>query len=124
MWGMTPRRGIAALLLLASLTACSSGGKADPTSSPTAAATTTVATGPQAFLADISRSGFGMKDTHDPAFVNVGNTACQGLADGVSYGQQVQAFTESDAKPTAAQAETLVRSAVRNLCPEYQAMLP
>jgi hypothetical protein len=127
---MTPRTKALGLAVTMSagllLSACGSGGKADPTPSPTAAATTTVTTvtGPQAFLADVAATGFGEKDASDPAFLTVGNTACQGLSDGVSYGQQVQAFVESDAKPTQAQAEALVRSAVANLCPEYQAMLP
>lgn len=124
---MTPRRRRAGLLVLPLflLAACGGGGsEPSPTPSPTAAATTTAPAGPQAFLADVSAAGFGDKDASDPAFLTVGNTACQGLADGISYGQQVQAFIESDAKPTQAQAETLVRSAVRNLCVEYAAMLP
>jgi ABC-type glycerol-3-phosphate transport system substrate-binding protein len=98
---MTPRTKALGLAVTMSagllLSACGSGGKADPTPSPTAAATTTVTTvtGPQAFLADVAATGFGEKDA-----------------------------SESDAKPTQAQAEALVRSAVANLCPEYQAMLP
>lgn len=124
---MTPRHRAAGVLAAAVLllAACGGGGsEPSPTPSPTAAATTTPASGPDAFLADITAAGFGDKDTSDPAFLQVGNTACQGLADGISYGQQVQAFVESDAKPTPQQAETLVRSAVRNLCPEKSAMLP
>jgi hypothetical protein len=123
---MTPRRwaGVLAVPLLF-LAACSGGGnRPSPTPSPTPASTTTPTSGPQVFIADISAAGFGDKDTSDPAFLAVGNTACQGLAAGVSYGQQVQAFVESDAKPTQAQAETLVRSAVANLCPENAGMLP
>lgn len=127
---MTPRLKALGLTLAVSagllLSACGSGGKADPTPIPAAAAATTVAAvaGPQAFLADVAAAGFGEKDTSDPAFLTVGNTACQGLSSGVSYGQQVQAFVESDAKPSQAQAEALVRSAVANLCPEQSSMLP
>lgn len=129
---MTPRTKALGLampaLVLVLLTAGCGGGGDDPTPSPTTAAPTTVATtpstGPQAFLDDVAAAGFGTKDATDPAFTSVGNTACQGLADGVSYGQQVQAFVESDAKPTQAQAETLVRAAVRELCPEHAGMLP
>lgn len=94
------------------------GGNPAPAPAPTASP------GPAAFLADVRTAGFGSKDATDPDFVNVGNTACQGLADGVSYGQQVTAFVESDAHPSQQQAETLVRSAVRNLCPEQAGMLP
>ena len=46
-----------------------------------------------------------------------------GLADGVSFGQQVQAFVESD-EANREQVETLVRSAVRNLCPEHSGLVP
>lgn len=119
-----------AVLPLFLLAACGGGGsEPSPTPSPTAAATTAPAatapvSGPSAFLADVSASGFGGKDTSDPAFVSVGNVACQGFADGTSYGMQVEAFVTSDAKPTRAQAEALIRSAVRNMCPEYSAMLP
>lgn len=121
---MTPRHWAAAVLAapLLLLTACGGGDGPDPTPSPSPAATTQA--GPQAFLADVAAAGFGDKDATDPAFVTVGNTACQGLTDGVGYGQQVQAFVSSDAKPSQDQAETLVRSAVRNLCPEYTSMLP
>jgi hypothetical protein len=94
------------------------------TPTPAATTATTAAAGPAAFLADVAHAGFGTKDASDPAFVNVGNTACQGLTDGVSYGQQVTAFVESAAHPNREQAETLVRSAVRNLCPERSGMLP
>jgi len=36
----------------------------------------------------------------------------------------VQAFVESPAKPSVAQAENLIRAAVRNLCPEHAGFLP
>lgn len=119
---MTPRRIPVLVPLLLVLAGCGGGGPG-PTPSPTAA-TTSPASGPAAFLADVDATGFGKKDTADPAFVDVGNVACQGLASGVSYGQQVSAFVTSDAGPSQRQAEVLVRSAVANLCPEYRSMLP
>jgi hypothetical protein len=72
-------------------------------------------------MADVSKVGFGNKDTTDQA---VGNKTCEAFNDGVSYGDQVSAYLSTDAKPTQVQAETVIRSAVRNLCPEYAAMLP
>jgi hypothetical protein len=106
------------------LTGCGdSGAPALSTPATPTTATSTAASGPDAFLADLARVGFGLKDATDTAFIDVGNSACRGLAQGISFGHQVQVFLRSDAKPTRQQAETLVRSAVKNLCPEQSSML-
>lgn len=109
------------------ISACSAGpGDAASTPSPAAPAvtTTTPAPGPDAFLADVAKSGFGNKDETDPAFISVGNQTCEAFNDGVSYGDQLTAYETSDANPTQVQADVVIRSAVRNLCPEYANMLP
>jgi hypothetical protein len=100
--------------------ASAGGGVESPTPTPTPAA------GPAAFLADIRRVGFGDKETegYDTKWLNVGNQACMGMQTGLSYGQAVQAYLETPAKPTQEQAETMARSAIKNLCPEYAAKLP
>ena len=91
---------------------------------PTVTASPTPVSGPAAFMADVAKVGFGDKDTTDQTFLTVGNKTCEGFNDGISYGDQVSVYLESDAKPTQVQAETLIRSAVKNLCPEYKPMLP
>lgn len=126
----TTSRALPALAVVLALAGCGGGGSttAAAPSTPTVstpAPTYTPPTGPEAFANDLAMVGFGSKDTSDPGFLALGNQTCQAFQDGsVSFGSQVQAYVESDAKPTLAQAENLVRSAVRNLCPEQATMLP
>jgi len=118
---------IGGVFLLIVIAGVAAGNSADPTPKvalPTATIPPTPTSGPAAFMADVAKVGFGDKDTTDQAFLTVGNKMCEGFNDGVSYGDQVSVLLESDAKPTQVQAETLIRSAVKNLCPEYKPMLP
>lgn len=111
------------------------GGTTSPAAPPTGAPATSAtpaqsatssspSAGADRFAADLERTGFGQKDTSDPAFIRVGNGVCTGLNDGVSYGNLVQGLAESVAKPTRRQAENFMRSSVENLCPEYASRLP
>jgi hypothetical protein len=56
--------------------------------------------------------------------VALGNTICRGLADGNTYGDAIEIITGNRADVTQAQADTFVRSAVTNLCPQYESLLP
>ena len=92
---------------------------------PTTSASPTPSPGTEAFMADLRANRFGTKTVTDEAtWTRVANNTCMGLSDGVSFGQQVQVYTESEAKPTRQQAEAFIRSAVRNFCPEPATRLP
>lgn len=110
-----PALALTALLLLAGC------GNNKPAAAPSPSPTPSKLTGVAAFQADINRAGFGTKDTTDPGFLNVGQTTCTSFGDGVSYGEQVSVYAKQASIP---QAENLVRSAVTNLCPQYESMLP
>lgn len=127
--GMTRPRLFASALILAAgaavLTGC---GGNDP--APAAAPATTHATlpsatpplaGTAAFQADLQRVGFGTKDTSDPRFLDIGQQACTAFRGGITFGEQVAVYAKAS---NAVQGENLVRSAVRNLCPEYASRLP
>ena len=89
---------------------------------------TSVPAGPERFLASIRAAGFGSKDfgsAADAQLLKVGQTACNGFGQGgVGYQDEILAFAQNSAKPTAHQVAVLVDEAVRNLCPQYTAQLP
>lgn len=119
-------RTFAALLVAFALTGCGLFSKAAPTatSSTPAVQATSPAPGPARFLADVRRAGFGQKDmagAPDSAVLEIGNQVCDGFGAGFSYGRVTSVF---DGQAEAAQIDTLTRSAVVNLCPQYTAALP
>ncbi|MGI9091557.1 MAG: DUF732 domain-containing protein, partial [Gemmatimonadaceae bacterium] len=82
---------------------------------------------PAAFLAEARASAFGDKDmagASDDSLLAVGNSVCSGFTDGLTYGQVSQGILQATAKPTVAQVDRLVRSAVANLCPSAASQLP
>ena len=86
------------------------------------------AAGSAAFLADAARLGWvgdiNMDAVGDAKLLQLGNTVCDGF--GVydqTYGKQVDVFVNSE-HFTQTQAATLIASAVRNLCPQYQNRVP
>jgi Protein of unknown function (DUF732) len=94
--------------------------------------TTTVpsvtAAGPAAFVAEARTMAFGTKDlaaASDEELLKVGKLVCDGLGPrGLDYGRVVQRLVRSEACPTPAQASALVKSAVRNLCPQHADAIP
>lgn len=68
------------------------------------------------------------RSQHAPSpalLTDLGQTACNGFgASGLDYVGVVRGFTTSNAAPTNDEATALVRSAVVNLCPQYQDRLP
>lgn len=95
--------------------------------SPTAAPTPTEEPGPQAFLALIRVMDYGDKDMNsgtDDQLLGLGNSVCAVLETQPSFGNAVQVMVKIAGNPTVAQAQTLVRESVVNLCPQHKYLLP
>jgi hypothetical protein len=114
--------------LLALLGAGCGGGSTDDTADVTTTAPSVTTAGPAAFVAEARTMAFGTKDlaaASDKELLKVGKLVCDGLGiKGSDYGRVVQRLVRSDACPTPAQAAALVKSAVRNLCPEHADAIP
>jgi Protein of unknown function (DUF732) len=71
---------------------------------------------------------FGSKDlasASDEELLKVGKLVCDGLGiKRLGYRRVIQRLVRSDACPTPAQAAALVRTAVRNLCPQHANAIP
>jgi len=83
--------------------------------------------GPERFVAKVQAAGFGNKDiapATDAQLRQLGRTACNALATGVPYHDQIRAFKASERKPSAHQTAVLVDEAIRNLCPQFSKQLP
>ena len=130
---MNARLGAAVAAAVLALSGCSS----TPTpTAPTAAsstpasstpAPTTEPAGPTAFLKFAHAANFGNKDlagATDTQLLTIGNETCSGMGSQILFGQIVQAYIETNAKPSPAEAEAFAREAVTNLCPQYAAMVP
>lgn len=109
---------------VALLAGCSRG------AAPAASSSTPTPTqhGPDAFTSWLRGQGtFGSKVLEhetDDKLIELGNIACDGFGQGLTYGREVQALAESVAHPTQVQAAEFVQHAVPNLCPEYLDRLP
>ena len=115
--------------LLALLGAGCGGGDNDDTAHiPTSTAPSVTTAGPAAFVTEARAMPFGTKDlaaASDGELLRVGKLVCDGLGiHGLDYGRVVQRLVQSDACPTPAQASALVKSAVRNLCPQHANAIP
>lgn len=131
---MSMKRTGAALLLALLLAGCghlaivSRKPAPSPTTSPSASPRPSPLVGPAAFLADVRVAGLGDRDTvttSDDKLLSLGNAVCSGFTDGtLTYGQLAQSILANPAKPTAAQVDTLIRSAVNNLCPTEKGQVP
>jgi hypothetical protein len=66
---------------------------------------------------------FGSKDLAAASageLLRLGKVVCDGLGiEGLGFGRVVQRLVRSEAHPTTTEARALVRSTVRNLCPEH-----
>ena len=125
---MNARLSAVMVAAVLALSGCSS--TPTPTASTPAVSTpapTTEPAGPTAFLKYAHAANFGNKDfagATDDQLLIVGNHTCTGLGSGILFGQVVQVYLESNAKPSPAEAEAFAREAVTNLCPQYAAMVP
>jgi Protein of unknown function (DUF732) len=94
----------------------------------TTTATSATAAGPAAFVAEARAMGFGTKDlasASERELLQLGKVVCDGLGiKGVGFRRVVGRLVQSDACPTPAEATVLVRSAVRNLCPQHAGAIP
>jgi hypothetical protein len=113
------------VVLLSLLTAPAAGCSAESDDS-TADATTSssmATAGPGRFVAEARAMTFGTKDlaaASDEELLRLGKVVCDGLGiQGLGSGRVVQRLVQSEADPTTTEARALVRSAVRNLCPEH-----
>jgi Protein of unknown function (DUF732) len=95
------------------------------------AATTSSSTAPArstSFVAEVRAMTFGTKDlaaASDGELLRLGRVVCDGLdIEGVGFRRVIQRLVESEARPTTSEATAIVRSAVRNLCPEHASAVP
>lgn len=116
---------------LLGLLALPSTGCGKETNNDTADATTsssTATTGPVAFVAQARAMTFGTKDlaaASDGELLRLGKVVCDGLGiEGLGFRRVVERLVQSEARPTTTEATGFVRSAVRNLCPEYASAVP
>ena len=71
---------------------------------------------------------FGTKDlaaASDGELLRLGKVVCDGLGiEGLGFRRVVERLVQSEARPTTTEATGFIRSAVRNLCPEYASAVP
>ena len=61
----------------------------------------------------------------DGELLRLGKVVCDGLGiEGLGFRRVVERLVQSEARPTTTEATGFVRSAVRNLCPEYANAVP
>ena len=117
-----------ALLGLLALPSTGCGKETNNNTTDATTSSSTATTGPVAFVAQARAMTFGTKDlaaASDGELLRLGKVVCDGLGiKGLDYGRVVQRLVRSDACPTPAQASALVKSAVRNLCPEHANAIP
>jgi hypothetical protein len=100
----------------------------DATTTTTTTSSSTATTGAGAFVAQARAMTFGTKDlaaASDGELLRLGTVVCGGLGiEGVGLRWVVERLVQSEARPTTTEATAFVRSAVRNLCPEYASAVP
>jgi hypothetical protein len=122
-------RYVALLGLLAlPSTGCGKETNNNTTDAATTTSSSTAATGPVAFVAQARAITFGNRDlvaASDGELLRLGQAVCDGLGiEGVGFRRVVERLVQSEARPTTTEATGFVRSAVRNLCPEYAGVVP
>jgi hypothetical protein len=123
-------RWLARYVALLGLLALPSTGCGKETNNTTDATTTTstATTGPVAFVAQARAMTFGTKDlaaASDGELLRLGKVVCDGLGiEGLGFRRVVARLVQSEARPTTTEATGFVRSAVRNLCPEFAGAVP
>ena len=83
--------------------------------------------GPKAFLSMARSMDYGdrvMSTGTDTELLEIGNAACGVLKRHRSFDAAVQALVKATGKPTAEQAQSLMRNSVLNLCPQQKNLLP
>lgn len=126
------RRTAASAVLAVALAGCGHGtvsaGTASPSPSPSPIPSPSPLVGSAAYLADIRAARFGDRDVaaeSDESLLSFGNLVCSSLTvDHLSYGLETQVILTTQKGVTAAQADTVIRSAVNNLCPSARDQLP
>lgn len=94
-----------------------------------ATTTSSVATAGQAvFVAEARTMTFGTKDltsASERELLRLGEVVCDGLGiQGLGFRRVIQRLVQSEAHPTPVEATALVKSAVRNLCPQQAGAIP
>ena len=112
------------VVLLSLLTALAAGCSSERDDTADATTSSSIATpGPGRFVAEARAMPFGTKDlgaASDRELLRLGKVVCDGLGiEGLGFGRVVHRLVQSEAHPTTTEATALVRSAVRNLCPEH-----
>ena len=81
-----------------------------------------------AFVAQARAMTFGTKDlaaASDGELLRLGKVVCDGLGiEGLGFRRVVERLVQSEARPTTTEATGFIRSAVRNLCPEFAGAVP
>jgi hypothetical protein len=117
------------VVLLSLLTALAAGCSAErDDSTADATPSSSVATlGPGPFVAEAREMTFGIKNlaaASNGELLRLGTVVCDGLGiEGLGFRRVVQRLMQSEAHPTTTEARALVRSAVRNLCPEHASVI-
>jgi hypothetical protein len=117
-----------ALLGALTLAGAGCGQQSNSTADATATSSSIATTGPVAFVGEARAMSFGTKDlagASDGELLRLGRVVCDGLGiEALGFRRVVQRLVRSEAHPTPTEATALVRSAVRNLCPEHASAVP
>ena len=117
-----------ALLGLLALSSTGCGKETNNTTDATITSSSSATTGPVAFVAQARAMTFGTKDlaaASDGELLRLGKVVCDGLGiEGLGFRRVVERLVQSEARPTTTEATGFIRSAVRNLCPEYASAVP
>jgi Protein of unknown function (DUF732) len=117
-----------ALLGLLALPSTGCGKETNNNTTDTTTSSPTATTGSVAFVAQARAMTFGTKDlaaASDGELLRLGKVVCDGLGiEGLGFRRVVERLAQSEARPTTTEATGFVRSAVRNLCPEYASAVP
>jgi hypothetical protein len=117
-----------ALLGLLALPSTGCGKETNNNTTDTTTSSSTATTGSVAFVAQARAMTFGTKDlaaASDGELLRLGKVVCDGLGiEGLGFRRVVERLAQSEARPTTTEATGFVRSAVRNLCPEYASAVP
>jgi hypothetical protein len=117
-----------ALLGVLTLPGAGCGQESNSTADATTTSPSTAPARSTSFVAEARAMTFGTKDLAGASageLLRLGRVVCDGLGiEGLGFRRVVQRLVGSEAHPTTAEATALVRSAVRNLCPEHASAVP
>jgi hypothetical protein len=102
--------------------------QSNSTADATATSSSTAPARSTAFIAEARAMSFGTKDlaaASDGELLRLGRVVCDGLGiEALGFRRVVQRLVRSEAHPTTTEATALIRSTVRNLCPEHAGAVP